>query len=68
MTPHEAEQRLAAGYLVFLSPIAVQLKPPPGYSPDNSTAVAAGSFQHAWQPKLSANYLVWQMRSSDENR
>ena len=56
---HEALQRLAAGYVLYLSPNAVQHKPPPDYQPEIDRR---GLYDKVWQPRLSLHYLVWQMR------
>ena len=62
----DAADRLAAGYVLWVSEDSVQLKPPPEWHPDRTNHIAGGLFQNAWAPRMSANYLVWQMRS-DEN-
>jgi hypothetical protein len=69
---NDAVSRLAAGYVRYLSPNAVQLKPPPDWKPEIDYR---GLFDKVWQPRPSAHYLVWQMRPTlsdseklDENR
>lgn len=62
---YDADTRINSGCARYLSPSAVQLAAPPGWTPDNSTAIAGGSFRTAWHVQPSANYLVWQMRSQE---
>jgi hypothetical protein len=62
---HEAEQRLAAGYVRFISPTQVQLKPPL-VQPDRTQVVISGLFDQAWLPRWSGEFIVWQMRSDQD--
>ena len=55
----DAQWRLARGYVRYLSPAAVQLKPPPDWTPEVDRR---GLYDKVWQPRMSAHYLVWQMR------
>jgi hypothetical protein len=65
ITRVESERRLSSGYVRFLSDKAVQLNPPPGWTPDQIPMMVSGLFDQAWRRKFSANYLVWQMRSQE---
>lgn len=60
---HDAEDRVTKGYASYLAPLAIQNRPPVGWSLDQSEVMAAGLFNQAWMPRWSANYIVWQMRS-----
>ena len=66
ISPTEASQRLARGYVSYLSPNSVQLKPPPDFFHDRTPQIAAGTFRSAWSPRLSAHYLVWQLLPHDD--
>jgi hypothetical protein len=67
ISPDDAAIRLARGYVSYLSPNSVQLKPPPDFSPDHTNSIPAGTFQSAWAPRLSAHYLVWQLLPHDDS-
>jgi len=59
---YDADLRIERGFVLFLSPRSVQLKPPPGFVagqqiPNYST------MRDAWKPRMSDKYLVLQMRT-----
>lgn len=54
----EAQTRMAKGYVRFVTPNRVQLKPPPDWIPPTQHT---GLFGEVWRIRASANYLVWQM-------
>jgi hypothetical protein len=60
VTRFDADERAARGYVRWLSPRSVQIKPPVGFAsePKNSDL-----FSEVWHPAMSGKYLVWQMRS-----
>lgn len=53
---HHRVDRLNAAY--WLSPTAIQLKPPPDWIPPTQHT---GLFGETWRIRSSAHYLVWQM-------
>lgn len=64
ISPHEALERLQAGYVRVIAPQRLQLKPPPDWiAPTKHT----GLFGEVWRIRSSAHYLVWQMVPIDEN-
>lgn|SRR6516162_6224262 len=61
---NEATIRLDRGFVLPLSPTTVQLKPPPGWSPDRTDAIVGAWFSEAWKPRWSSYWLVWQTADS----
>ena len=53
----DAARRLSAGYVIWLDPRSVRLKPPPDYI---AKIRHTGLFSETWRPRLSDCYLVWQ--------
>jgi hypothetical protein len=58
----EAAHRLARGYVLWISPTQVQLKPPPGFVPGQQIPNYS-TMRDAWKPRMSDKYLVLQMRT-----
>jgi hypothetical protein len=58
---HDAQIRVDKCFVRYLSATAVQLKPPPGWSPDRTQSVCGGLFSEAWKPQWSGHFIVWQM-------
>jgi hypothetical protein len=63
VTRAEAQRRVSANYAVFVAHNAIQHRPPAGWQRDERGLMISSLFKQAWAPRMSANYLVWQMRS-----
>jgi hypothetical protein len=62
----EAQIRIDRDFAFYLSPTAVRLKPPAGWTVDERGTIAGGSFSDAWKPRISGYWVVWQMTTRPE--
>lgn len=65
ITRHEAEDRVNKSYAHYISATAIQHQPPVTFTRDESQLIVSSLFREAWAPKPSADYIVWQMRSTN---
>jgi len=66
ITPSDAAARIARGYVRWLSPRSVQLKPPPGYY--RELLIEFVGMRDAWQPRSSVGFIVLQMRTPGQEK